>query len=76
MPDSAGSAEDAEAILRGRLAPALDPRGDGRPVLLLVEGAAGTGKTRLVERLVEAVAGTVHRTAPGGSPAGAGPELL
>lgn len=76
MPDGAGTADEAETALRGRLASALDPRGTGRPVLLLVEGAAGTGKSRLVDRLAAAVAGSARRTAPGEPPAGAGPELL
>ncbi|MFI1418507.1 LuxR C-terminal-related transcriptional regulator [Streptomyces sp. NPDC020731] len=76
MPDSVGAADEAEVALRGRLAAALDPRGAGRPVLLLVEGVAGTGKSRLVERLGTAVASSVRRTAPGEPPAGAGPELL
>ncbi|MEU5226680.1 helix-turn-helix transcriptional regulator, partial [Streptomyces toyocaensis] len=76
MPDGAGTGDEAETALRGRLASALDPRGAGRPVLLLVEGAAGTGKSRLVDRLSAAVAGSARRTAPGEPPAGAGPELL
>ncbi|MFF1273473.1 LuxR C-terminal-related transcriptional regulator [Streptomyces marokkonensis] len=76
MPDGAGTADEAETALRGRLASALDPQGAGRPVLLLVEGAAGTGKSRLVDRLAAAVAGSARRTAPGEPPAGAGPELL
>ncbi|MER7486262.1 helix-turn-helix transcriptional regulator, partial [Streptomyces sp. NPDC126497] len=76
MPDGTGTADGTEAVLCGRLTAALDPRGAGRPVLLLVEGAAGTGKSRLVERLGEAVARSVRRTADGGAPAGAGPGLL
>ncbi|MEY7979119.1 hypothetical protein AB8O53_22720, partial [Streptomyces pilosus] len=64
MPHSAGTADGAERALRGRLAAALDPEGAGRPVVLLVEGAAGTGKTRLVERLAAVAAGPVRRTAP------------
>ncbi|CAL9617602.1 helix-turn-helix transcriptional regulator [Streptomyces sp. enrichment culture] len=76
MPHSAGTADGAERALRGRLAAALDPEGAGRPVVLLVEGAAGTGKTRLVERLAAVAAGPVRRTAPGGAPPDAGPGLL
>ncbi|MFD8519800.1 LuxR C-terminal-related transcriptional regulator [Streptomyces capillispiralis] len=75
MPDGAGTADEAEAALRGRLASALGPTGAGRPVLLLVEGAAGTGKSRLVGRLA-AAAGSARRTAPDGPPAADGPELL
>lgn len=76
MPHSAGTADDAERTLRRRLTATLDPQGAGRPVLLLVEGAAGTGKTRLVDRLGAVAAGPVRRTPPGEAPAGAGPELL
>ncbi|GGR06391.1 helix-turn-helix transcriptional regulator [Streptomyces griseomycini] len=76
MPDTAGAVAEAEAVLAGRLASALDTRTTGRPVLLLVEGAAGTGKSRLVDRLGKAVAGSVRRTVPGEPPTGDGPVLL
>ncbi|MGW0143433.1 LuxR C-terminal-related transcriptional regulator [Streptomyces calvus] len=76
MPDGGGTADEAEVALRRRLAAALDPKGRGRPVLLLVEGAAGTGKSRLVARLAAAPTGSARRTVPGDPPAAAGPELL
>ncbi|MFG3006708.1 helix-turn-helix transcriptional regulator [Streptomyces calvus] len=76
MPDGGGTADEAEVALRRRLAAALDPKGPGRPVLLLVEGAAGTGKSRLVARLAAAPTGSALRTVPGDPPAAAGPELL
>ncbi|WP_345582612.1 helix-turn-helix transcriptional regulator [Streptomyces prasinosporus] len=76
MPDTAGAVDEAEAALAGRLASALDTRTTGRPVLLLVEGAAGTGKSRLVDRIGKASAGSVRRAVPGEPPAGDGPVLL
>ncbi|MFJ3715321.1 LuxR C-terminal-related transcriptional regulator [Streptomyces sp. NPDC090057] len=75
MPD-AGEADGAEAALLGRLASALDPEGPGRPVLLLVEGRAGTGKSRLLRRLTAARTETVHRAVPEAPPPGPGPVLL
>lgn len=62
--------------MRRRLSAALDPDGPGRPVLILVEGAAGTGKSRLVERLRQAVPDNARRAAPGEPPPGDGPVLL
>ncbi|MDV5143719.1 helix-turn-helix transcriptional regulator [Streptomyces sp. SBC-4] len=76
MPDTAGTVGEAEAGLRRRLASALAPEGPGRPVLLLVEGAAGFGKSRLVDRLTAALPGTVRRTVPDGPPLDQGPVLL
>jgi len=75
MPD-AGTGGGVEAALLRRLASALDPDGPGRPVLLLVEGPAGTGKSRLLHRFAAARAETVHRAAPDGPPPGHGPMLL
>ncbi|ALC20327.1 LuxR C-terminal-related transcriptional regulator [Streptomyces pristinaespiralis] len=76
MSHTAQTAHTAEAALRERLSAALDQQGPGRPLLLLVEGAAGTGKSRLVERLRKAVPDTVRRAAPGDPLPGEGPVLL
>ncbi|WP_374985312.1 LuxR C-terminal-related transcriptional regulator [Streptomyces fradiae] len=48
-------AERAETDLLRLLTGALAEGGRGRPVLLLVEGAAGTGKSRLLSRLLSAL---------------------
>ncbi|MET9654309.1 helix-turn-helix transcriptional regulator [Streptomyces sp. NPDC006460] len=61
-PDLPGTAGDAEVTLRRRLEAALAPDAPARPLLLLVEGAAGTGKSRLVHRLTDDLPTTVHRT--------------
>lgn len=76
MSNTAGTVDEAEAALGRRLTAALDQAGPGRPVLLLVEGAAGTGKSRLVERLRKAVPDTARRAAPGEPLPGGGPVLL
>lgn len=76
MSQTAQTAHSAEAALRHRLTAALDQEGPGRPLLLLVEGAAGTGKSRLVERLRRAVPETTRRVAPGDPLPGDGPVLL
>ncbi|GGY46860.1 ATP-binding protein [Streptomyces tanashiensis] len=65
MSDTAGTVDEAEATLRGRLMAALSAEAPGRPLLVLVEGPAGTGKSRLVERLREAAPGTARRVALG-----------
>ncbi|MFJ8201407.1 LuxR C-terminal-related transcriptional regulator [Streptomyces sp. NPDC096152] len=75
MPDAA-SADEAEAALLRRLDSALAPDGPGRPLLLLVEGPAGTGKSRLLRRLAAARGESVHRTAPDGPLPRHGPLLL
>ncbi|KPC78585.1 MULTISPECIES: LuxR C-terminal-related transcriptional regulator [Streptomyces] len=76
MSKTSGTVQEAEAALRRRLSAALDPEGPGRPVLLLVEGAAGSGKSRLVERLRAAVPDTARRAGPGEPLPGEGPVLL
>ncbi|WP_086738325.1 LuxR C-terminal-related transcriptional regulator [Streptomyces glaucescens] len=73
MPDTG---ERPEAALLRRLRAALDPEGPGRPVLLLVEGAAGTGKSRLLHRLAAALPEAVRWAAPGSPLPGQGPVLL
>ncbi|MGW0122128.1 LuxR C-terminal-related transcriptional regulator [Streptomyces sp. NPDC003327] len=73
---AADAADAAEAALLRRLGAALAPEGPGRPVLLLVEGAAGTGKTRLLDRLTSALAETARRSVPDGPPPDQGPLLL
>ncbi|MFC9292229.1 hypothetical protein ACFT0E_37250, partial [Streptomyces sp. NPDC057052] len=76
MPDTAAPADGTEAALLRRITAALAPEGPGRPLLLLVEGAAGTGKTRLLRRLAAGRTGTVLRTAPDGPLPDRGPVLL
>jgi DNA-binding CsgD family transcriptional regulator len=76
MPDTPRAVGDTEAVLRGRLASVLAPEAPGRPLLLLIEGAAGTGKSRLLRRLTATLPTTVHRAAPGDPLPDAGPVLL
>ncbi|MGW0750226.1 LuxR C-terminal-related transcriptional regulator [Streptomyces sp. NPDC002587] len=76
IPHTPGTAGGAEAALRKRLASALAPDAPGRPLLLLIEGAAGTGKSRLLRRLTADLPATVHRTTPDGPFPDAGAVLL
>ncbi|MFJ9715755.1 LuxR C-terminal-related transcriptional regulator [Streptomyces sp. NPDC101213] len=76
MPDTAAPAGGAEDALLRRITAALAPEGPGRPLLLLVEGAAGTGKSRLLRRLAAGRTGAVLRTVPDGPLPGHGPVLL
>lgn len=69
------TADETEVALRRRLEAALAPEGAGRPLLLLVEGAAGTGKSYLVHRLTAALPPTVRRMTPEESPPDSGPVL-
>lgn len=72
-------AELAETDLLRFVSGALTEVAEGRPVLLLVEGAAGTGKTRLLSRLLTALPEPARTTVPaateGQQPVG-GPVLL
>ncbi|MFE9770453.1 LuxR C-terminal-related transcriptional regulator [Streptomyces sp. NPDC005931] len=76
MSGTARTAEEHEDVLRQRLASALSRDEPGGPVLLLVEGVAGVGKSRLVDRLTAAFPGTPRRTPADGPLPDTGPVLL